>query len=575
MSPLPDVVPNIVDGNIGMAPAAGANSHIKVGLAPLGLVNGLTSIGKGDLATLTKLLGPTSAMIEAAALALQQGGPIYIVNANPSTYGAPGAVTKTSSSGTSALAVAAKPFTQILARCSTGGALGVAAMQFSYDGGLTWSAPVPTAATVIVPNAPFVTVAFSAGTYAVGDTWTISTTGTSTPGGSNAGYNGLTFSSASLLHGYPLLVVCSGSGALGAATFQYSLDNGNTWSGSTLVPSSGIYVVPNSGLVLTFTGSLVAGEAWSSFCTPPSFTSTDLANALNAALPLLRQLQVTTGTMHVVAIPATAAAAAGLASALETLLEGAAGNYQYLRGLIQVPTDTDSNIATAFASVSTLRVSWCAGFCYAYSPLTGQQNLVSAAFPVAARIAGIAPSQDLGYVDAGALPVTLGAANATLPAQRDESATPFLDAARFITLRTIAGYPGVFVTNGRLGAPPGSDYTYLQYGLVIDIAAAAARAALLKFLNASVRVNGQPKKPGDPAFGTLYGPDGRKMTNWVEQRMEEAVVQTGYATAVQALPSYSAQVLQTQQLPWAIGVLPLGYVKFIPVTVGFLPVTAA
>ena len=78
---LPDVQPTIQDGNLGIAPTSNAKPHVKVGIAPKGLINSVFTIGQGDLTTLQQLLGKGGDMVEAAALALQQGGPIYLVTA--------------------------------------------------------------------------------------------------------------------------------------------------------------------------------------------------------------------------------------------------------------------------------------------------------------------------------------------------------------------------------------------------------------------------------------------------------------------------------------------------------------
>ena len=483
-------------------------------------------------------------------------------------------MTKTTSAGASALTVAAKPFQPIIAKIAVGGVLATATVMFSTDGGLTFGPPVATAATLMCPQAPYVTFAFSAGTYVAADLWTVATDGTVTFTGT--GNNGCTISSSSPVDGYSLLVSCIAGGALGTATFSFSLDGGNVWSGTLLVPASGKYVIPDVGLLLTFSGTLVAGEAWSCTIAPATYSGTDLTNALNAALPVLRQYGVVTGSLHVVGPAATVAGAATLAATLQSLLTTAGSAYQYLRGLVEFPADTDANIANAVAAVGALQVGGCAGFAYVISPLNGRQMLASSAWLVAARLASsIAISEDLGYVERGPLSgASLSATNPALAVQRDESTTPALDAARLITLRTIAGLQGLYITNGRLLAPGGSDYTFLQYGMIIDVAAAAARRALLKYLNAKVRVNGPPKKAGQPAIGTIYESDARSMENWVNQRMTEALVQPGDASQVQATASRTANVLSTQQLPWTVGVLPPGYTKYLPVSVGYLPVTA-
>ena len=105
--PLPEVTLNILDGSLGLLPPSSAKTQIKFGVAPLGAVNSVQSMG--DLATLLKTFGKGGDLVEAVALALAKGGPVLGVAVNPSTYGAPGAVTKTTvgAASTSTLAITA------------------------------------------------------------------------------------------------------------------------------------------------------------------------------------------------------------------------------------------------------------------------------------------------------------------------------------------------------------------------------------------------------------------------------------------------------------------------------------
>jgi hypothetical protein len=68
---------------------------------------------------------------------------------------------------------------------------------------------------------------------------------------------------------------------------------------------------------------------------------------------------------------------------------------------------------------------------------------------------------------------------------RDEFKTPGLDNGRFTTADVDPRPAGFFVANWRLGAQAGSDFTFGQYGRVMDLVASAYRAGLLKYLNES------------------------------------------------------------------------------------------
>jgi hypothetical protein len=66
----------------------------------------------------------------------------------------------------------------------------------------------------------------------------------------------------------------------GAATFTYSLDNGNTTSSIIGVPASGSFAIPNTGLMVGFgTGTFVKGDTYSFTCATTS-SSVDLPDGL-------------------------------------------------------------------------------------------------------------------------------------------------------------------------------------------------------------------------------------------------------------------------------------------------------
>jgi hypothetical protein len=190
------------------------------------------------------------------------------------------------------MAVAIKPSAQILVKVVTGGALATATVVFSIDGGKTYTAtPTLTAATVMVPNASFVTLAFvgAGGTsFITGDIWTVATTGTCTLT-SGTGVGTVSLSSACPVDAYTVIFTIWYGGALGTATFTYSMDGGNTVSGTIVTPGSGIYVIPDTGLQVTFAGTLTAGDTYSFTTTTASYTGTDLTNAWNALVADPRQ----------------------------------------------------------------------------------------------------------------------------------------------------------------------------------------------------------------------------------------------------------------------------------------------
>lgn len=563
---LPDVSLTIRDGALGLAQPNGNNICLKIGPSPKGVVNSIVSAS--DPTTLTAALGKGGPLAEAAALSLLYGGaPVYCVPVNPSTYGTVGSVTSVKT-GSGTLAVTAKPSFGILGKITLGGALGTARIAFSFDGGTTYGPDMLTAATIMVPGASFVTIAMSGatgGSWVIGDLWTIGT-GSTAPALTGTGTGTLTLSSASPVDNYSVVVNITGAGNLGVGTFQYSLDGGQSFSGTLLLPSGGYYTIPDAGVLLQFGGTaFVVGDQYTFSATAPVFTGTDVTNAITAALADSR----TWFLCHIVGAAATVSAAATLLATLDGLLSTAQAAYRFAAGAIEVPADSDANILSAFASASSKTVMACASSALTVSPITGRIHARSSAWHITARAAQVVPSEDLGWVGRGALKNIPSASIVTgvTPLTRDEQATPGLDAARFATLRTIIGVQGYYIANPNLMAPVGSDFKLLQYRRVMDIACTTARQALLPYLNDSVRTK---------ADGTIDERDAKNIEAATDSALRNALTRPGYASDVSAAVSRSEVMTSTNTLRETVRVQTLAYNKIIAVDIGFLnPALAA
>jgi len=348
------------------------------------------------------------------------------------------------------------------------------------------------------------------------------------------------------------VVILQGGATLvaGAATFRYSLDGGRTWSAEIAVPTSGVYVIPNTGLTLTWTyvsgTAFVAGDEWVFTTTGPSYTLSEAQTAIQA---LLDDGTLDFFVIHVVGAAASAADAATMFTAVEAKMQSAAtNNFRYARAIIETPDDTDSNLKSAFASVAGTRTLVSGGYAYLLSRLSGAAHLRPAAWPAVAWAAAIGPHEDLGKVRLG--PVTN-----IHSLKRDEYKTPGLDAAGFLTLRTHVGKTGFYVTHGRVKVSPGSDYKYLQYGRVVDIACKAIRAAQLDYLNDEVRVS--------KTTGLILETDARDVEANIEARVRTAVTEPGYASHVEISLDRTINVLSTQKMVVRYRIVPLTYFKTI------------
>lgn len=94
---------------------------------------------------------------------------------------------------------------------------------------------------------------------------------------------------------YSVRIEVMGSGALGVATMRYRLQDAEAWSVTTLIPADeqslgySTWVLPESGLVLRFSGSFTATDVYT-FVTVESPQAADLRRAISGEMA--RKLRV-------------------------------------------------------------------------------------------------------------------------------------------------------------------------------------------------------------------------------------------------------------------------------------------
>jgi hypothetical protein len=359
---------------------------------------------------------------------------------------------------------------------------------------------------------------------------------------------------------YEAIITIVQGGALGVGSFKFSLDGGDTNSPEIVIPASGTYAIPDSGLTLTFpAGTYVVADTYSFACTAPAYDATGLASALDALLADPREWRF----VAIVGEAANASAAATLAATVKTKLDSAATNYRYVRGFMAA-NDTDSNLISGFASFESGRVAVCAGFAEVSSSVSGRVYKRSSLLPIAARAAKAPIHEDLGRIASKSLP---GVGKLI----RDERATPGLDGQRFATLRSFVGLPGSYITTGRTMAAQTSDYQRSQRGFVIDAGCRALRTALLVYLNDTFRV--------DAVTGFIFEVDAQAMEAEIKSHIEAVLVSPGHASAVEVNIKRDENILSSETLRCKLAVIPLGEAHAIEAEVGlknpaFTPVAA-
>jgi len=357
---------------------------------------------------------------------------------------------------------------------------------------------------------------------------------------------------------YDLRIRITNSGGLGTARFQYTLDGGDTHSPEILVPSSGTYAVEDTGITLTFTEGptgtpFVAGDEYRFTTTPPAMTAADLVAALDAALADPREW----GFVHVVgtATPAVAAAVATKMAEAET-------RYRFAFAVLEArdvasnetPAQWMANLISEWSGFASTRVGVVAGFGEIISPISGRLHRRPLAWSYTGRLQRIPVHEHPGRVISGPVPgITL--------LYHDEQASTGLDSQGFTTFRTIIGYRGFYVTNGRIMAPPGSDFQFVELRRVMDLACRVARNAALRFLNEAVRID---------AAGNILEADAQAIERYVEGQLEAALIVPGHASGVAARIDRASNLLATRTARITIRVRPLGYLSWIETDIGFV-----
>lgn len=546
---IPDVTVTVKDGGLGSLPANTSKNFLKIGVCSGGLVGSMYSFS--DISTMVATLGQ-GPLVEASAVHLAvAGGPVFCWVINPSTAGTASAVTK-NGSGAATLTVAQFPASVILAKIVLGGVLGTMTAQFSVNGGAY--GPVITSVVTswpyLVPGT-LTTLTFSAQTYTAGDVWTIPTSGAITVVGS--GTAGWVTQVSSALDAYNFLGTITTAGAPGTGAFKYSLDGGNSTSQSIAIPGSGIYVIPNTGLVLTWASAAGLNDTYTFTTTNAFFTNTDVTNAFNTSGIL--QNSTAWSFAHLVGTPTSSSNAAATAAVVSTQMTNAFNQWRFVRTMTECPTsESDATVAAAFANFSDPRVFVSAGDFACTSPISGRILRRNAAWIIMARAAAVNAGQDVADLGLGALPTVQSL-------YRDEQMTQALDAARFCTLRTIIGKQGYYVTNFRSMAVAGSDFTYGVNCRVMDQACLIGRAALLGFLNSSVRVS--------TTTGFIDERDAQRIERSVNAQLKAGVVDTQDATSATCQLSRTSNILSTGVEPAVIAIIPKGYNRNMPLTVGF------
>lgn len=336
-----------------------------------------------------------------------------------------------------------------------------------------------------------------------------------------------------------VLVKVTGAGTVStggpAGIIQVSLDNGRTFGPSITLPLSApaTYAIANTNMTLSFshagTDDLVVGDTYTFGASGPAWQNSDVESALNT-LAGSQYGVVGWGSTWIVGNGGSGSQAltGGVDGADATIIEGyldeLATAYTYTRSFLSA---RDASPPAAFGGTGESEVSWINSVNADYSNVSARRLCVGAAnwntpsafanpsagTPIyrrnvawdgAARLVNLAatgaggPQTHLGRVSDGSL-ATIVVDSSKDPLDgfvyHDESQVAGLDyifsgvGGRFMTTTTRKKRPGVFITNPLLMSPPGSVFTMLMYGSVMDVACDVVYAVGSQFINSDLRLN--------------------------------------------------------------------------------------
>lgn len=274
------------------------------------------------------------------------------------------------------------------------------------------------------------------------------------------------------------------AGARNVATYQITLDGGDSWGPIKTVPVDGIIAVGSTGVSITHPAQdAVAGTTYSFQIVPPAATVTDVLDALETPLSLYDVEFV-----HVVG-PSDSSDWAALGAKADELWN--AHRPTFFLCETRLPNSGETIDVWTAAMIAER-----AGFAHRFvavvaaygeiSDSTGKRLTRNAAGLAAGRLLAIPVMRALGRVRDGNI------GQLSLPTLYTESHQSMLETAGYITARRYAGLSGTYWGDERTMADVTSDYQYLTVLRTVFKAVRKARIAALKSMY---------DEAGDPVLG--------------------------------------------------------------------------
>lgn len=361
-------------------------------------------------------------------------------------------------------------------------------------------------------------------------------------------------------------------GVLGVAgiTYKWSLDGGRTQSAVTALGTDLDITFANTGddpgvddVVLTLGANpetLVAGDVIAFKAIAKMWDATEIASAMTALRKCAQLWSI---------VEVCGAMDATLFAAVESAVSGmpAYGKDRMYIGHARVPTTGETEAAylvaldAIYSSLSTIYGSVCAGTAKMISGVSGRQYRRPPSFWVAPAHAVKTEEVNLANVKVGRMDGVILTDSNGNPDDHDESTNPGLDDARFLTLRTWEGRPGVYINRPRVLSTPTSDYQLIPHRRVMNLAKVIARSYLEERVNEEILVNS--------TTGYILEEEALEIEAGANAALRAALLTKPKASGARFVLSRTDNLLSTKLMNCSVRVVPLAYPETIAAEIGF------
>jgi len=389
--------------------------------------------------------------------------------------------------------------------------------------------------------------------YAIGLAGSINgTVGAVTAGTGNTGVGSVTVAGAPR-NEYDVKLSILNTGGLNEAVFSYALDG--IVSGQITIPADpGTYVIPNTGLTLTFVPGAPAGEE-KSFVEGDTFTFKTTAPQISNAEVLTAVDTLLNSNYGFEWISIAGVSESALWASLAVKATGAEEGGKYIHFKVQARYLNDGETVDQWVAALTgsergltnnSRVQVYAAWIEeadAYGATDGRGGLGLAS--------GMSARRNVHeHVDAtkyGAIP----GITKLLPAGITGAHIDALDNAGYTTFCDYPGETGIYITHGRTLAGETSDFSLEERRRVMDYALAKVRKAQFIYINSEVEVG---------ADGSL---EGLEMFKQISLQPLNNMKNKGMISDCEILIDEGQDILATQELQTRVRIIPLGKMTWI------------